>query len=309
VGGGIGHRQASTGCANARVERRNTAGAGRRLPEHHFAMIKVLNSAPGIRSQEMPMLRFAGRSAATALLLLGTFALPAQALDIGPQTVPVKILGITVDVPVTASLDMHTDADRMAVNLVATGNLKDLQAKALEIAQRLPLPDDPCRRKGANMVVNSVDEAHIRADGDTAVLDISGHMTAWACAKVLGQKVKTKLAADTVSITVPVELYTPTPRQVALRVKGEAQIRTGNPDTLQAASAILGDLNGRLTDAIAKALESDKAQAVVPDIPGLDVAIDKTNFVEDQGTLLVKTHVQGHATSDAVTGLMGFLKQ
>ncbi|CAM5772706.1 hypothetical protein LMIY3S_03933 [Labrys miyagiensis] len=254
------------------------------------------------------MFRLAGRRAAIALLFLGSLALPAQALDIGPQTVPVKILGITVDVPVTATLDMHTDADRMALNLAATGDLKDLQQKALDIARRLPLPDDACRRKGANMVVDSVDGAHIRADGDTAVLDISGQMTAWACAKVLGQKVKTKLATDTVSITVPVELYTPTPHEVALRVKGEAEIRTGHPETAQAASAILGDVNARLTSAIAKALESDKAHAVVPEIPGLDVNIDKANFAEDQGTLLVKTHVQGHATSDAVNGLLEYLK-
>jgi hypothetical protein len=254
------------------------------------------------------MFRFAGRSTAAALLVLGGLALPARALDIGPQTVPVKILGVTVDVAVTASLDMRTEADHMAVNLVATGDLKDLQAKALEIARHLPLPDDACRRKGPNMVVNSIDNARIRADGDTAVLDISGHMTAWACAKVLGQQIKTKLATDTVSITVPVELYTPTPHQVALRVKGQANIRTGNPDTLEVVSAILGDVNARLTAAITKTLESDKAQVVVPDIPGLDVTIDQANFAEDQGKLLVKTHAQGRATSEAVTGLMSYLK-
>lgn len=255
------------------------------------------------------MSRFAGRSAIAALLVFGGLSLPARALDIGPQTVPVKILGVTVDIPVTASLDMHTDADRMALNLVATGDLKDLQDKALEIAKRLPLPDDACRHKGANLVVNSVDDAHIRADGDTAVLDISGHVTAWACAKVLGQKVKTKIATDTISIIIPVELYTPTPHQVALRVKGQADIRTGHPETIQAASAILGDVNARLTEAIAKALESDKAQAVVPDIPGLDVKIDRADFAENQGSLLVKTHVQGHATSDAVNGLLEYLKR
>jgi hypothetical protein len=259
------------------------------------------------------MLRFAGRSAlATRLVLgglvLGGLSLPAQALDIGPRSVPVKILGITVNIPVTASLDMHTDADRMALDLAATGDLQGLQDKALEIARKLPLPNDPCRRKGPNMVVDSVDSAHIRANGDAAVLDISGHMTAWVCAKVLGEEIKTKLAADTVAITIPVELYAPTPRQVALRVKGSAEIRTGNPDTLEAASAILGDVNARLTKAISKELASDKAQAVVPDIPGLEVRIDKAAFAEDQGKLLVKTHVEGHATSDAVNGLLDYLK-
>lgn len=255
------------------------------------------------------MLRFAGKSAFAALLIFGGLGQAANALDIGPRSVPVKILGVSVDIPVTASLDMHTEADRMALNLTATGDLQGLQDKALEIARNLPLPDDPCRRKGPNMVVNSIDAAHIRADGETAVLDVSGHMTAWVCAKVLGQKIKTKLTADTVSITIPVELYTPTPHQVALRVKGSADIKTGNPDTLEAASAILGDVNARLTAAITKELASEKAQAVVPEIPGLDVKIDSAAFSEDQGRLLVKTHVEGRATSDAVNGLLDFLKK
>jgi hypothetical protein len=254
------------------------------------------------------MLQYAGRSILVVSLFMGCLGLSAQALEIGPRPVPVKVLGISVEVPVTASLDMHTDADLMAVDLSATGDLRGLQDKALEIARHIPLPDDPCRHKGPNLVVDSVDSAHIGADGDAAVLDISGHMTAWVCAKVLGQKIKTKLATDTVAITVPVELFAPTPRQVALRIKGSATIRTGNPDTLQAAAAILGDVNARLTDAIAKELASDKAQAVVPDIPGLEVHIDKAVFAQDQGKLLVKTHVEGHATSEAVNGLLDYLK-
>ncbi|MDQ0392428.1 hypothetical protein [Labrys monachus] len=251
----------------------------------------------------------AARGAASLLLLTGLAGAPAAALDLGPRIVPVKILGLQLPIPLTVSLDMHTEADRVAVDLKATGNLAALQAHALEIARRLPLPEDTCRHKGVNLVINSIDDAHIGAVGDTAVIDMSGHATAWACAKVLGAKVKTKLVADTVSITLPVELYTPTPRQVALRVKGEATIRTGNPDTQEAAAAILGDLNARLTAAIAKALDSEKAQAAVPDIPGLDVTIDKAVFAEDHGDLHVNAHVEGQATSEAVNGLLEMMSK
>ena len=87
-------------------------------------------------------------------------------------------------------------------------------------------------------------------------------------------------------------------------------VAAGLPAPYQAlfVNAVLGDVNARLTDAIAKELASDKAQAVVPDIPGLEVHIDKAVFAQDQGKLLVKTHVEGHATSEAVNGLLDYLK-
>jgi hypothetical protein len=287
--------------------------SGRRcLSERHAGVLKGGSSCSkerlGIR-EIASMFRSAARGVASLILLTGLSAGAAQALDIGPRTVPVKIFGIVLPIPLTASLDMHTDADHVALDLTATGNLAALQAHALEIARRLPLPEDACKHKGVNLVINSIDDAHIGAQGEVAVIDMSGHATAWACAKVLGAKVKTKIVSDTVAITLPVELYTRTPRQVGLRVKGQVTIRTGNPDTQEAAAAMLGDLNGRLTVAVEKALDSEKAQAMVPDIPGLDVSIDHAAFAEDHGDLEVKTHVHGRATSEAVNGLMEMMNK
>ena len=66
------------------------------------------------------MVRMAVRGVASLLLLAGLCAGPALALDIGPRTVPVKIFGLVLPIPLTASLDMHTDADHVALALTAT---------------------------------------------------------------------------------------------------------------------------------------------------------------------------------------------
>jgi hypothetical protein len=68
-------------------------------------------------------------------------------------------------------------------------------------------------------------------------------------------------------------------------------------------SAVVGDLNGKLTAAIAKALDSSKARAAVPPIPGLDIHIEEASFAQDQDKLLVKTHLKGSATAEALGAL------
>lgn len=240
-----------------------------------------------------------------ALLICGGMSQAAFALDIGPTTISLPVFGIPLDIPIRASLDSKNDKDGLLLDLAVTGDLKSLQDNALAIARKLPLPDDACARKGPNLVVNSIDSAHIRAEGDMAVIDVAGKVTAWACAKILGQKVKTKIATDRIAITIPVELYTPTPQQVALRVKGEASIKIANPEIADVASALVGNLNQRLTAAVTKALDEDKARATVPAIAGLDVKIEQAVFAQDQDKLLVKAKADGHATSAAFEALMG----
>lgn len=247
----------------------------------------------------------AARRPLAALLFAIVSGHQALALDIGPTTVSLPVFGIPLDIPIRASLDSKNDKDGVLLDLALTGDLKSLQDNALAIARKLPFPQDACARKGPNLVVNSIDSAHIRAEGETAVIDVAGKVTAWGCAKVLGQKIKTKIATDRIAITIPVELYIPTPRQVALRVKGEASIETGDPQITEIATALLGNLNQRFTDAVAKALDKDKARASVPEIPGLDVRIEQAVFAQDQDKLLVKAKAGGHATSAAFESLIG----
>ena len=129
--------------------------------------------------------------------------------------------------------------------------------------------------------------------GDTQRCSIvSGHATAWACAKLLGAKVKTEILSDTVTITIPLELYVPDPQQIALRVGGPVDVKTGNPQTAWKPSPrfLATSMPAKLTAAITKALRFRQSASAVGarPIPGLDVTIDQANFAagSEQGTLL-----------------------
>ncbi|WP_448954084.1 hypothetical protein [Labrys neptuniae] len=254
-------------------------------------------------------MRSTAKSLVAALLLSGGLSQAALAVEIGPTTVSVPVFGIPLDVPVRASLDSKSEAGTLLLDLALTGDLKALQDNALAIARKLPYPDDACARKGPNLVVNSIDSAAIHAQGETAVIDVTGKVTAWGCAKVLGQKIKTKIASDHIAITIPVELYTPTPQQLALRVKGEATIKTRDPQITEIANALVGDLNQHFTVAVAKALDENKARVSVPSIPGLDVKIEQAAFAQDQDRLLIKAKADGRATSAAFGALLGLAGQ
>ncbi|MDQ0471220.1 hypothetical protein [Labrys wisconsinensis] len=228
----------------------------------------------------------------------------ATALDIGPRAIPLKIAGVPVEVVATAAVDVQTSGDRVALRVVATGDLASIQDNVLEIARHLPLPSDACARKGANLVVNSIDAASITPAGSSVVLSMSGRVTAWACAKVLGAKMKTKITSDTVRITAPVELHQDGPQHVALRLSGQATLETGNPLTAEAASAVVGDLNARLTAALAKALDTASERAALPDLPGLSVTVEKASFEQDQSKVLLRIGGKADMTSAAFNELL-----
>jgi hypothetical protein len=255
------------------------------------------------------LLRFwAARKIVLAAAALAVAAVgPARALDVGPKTVPLKVAGVLVEIPVSASLDMHTEADALAIKASAIGDLQAIQDNALAIARGLRLPHEPCKHNGVNVVVNSIDAAKITPVKASVVIDLSGHVALYACTKVLGQPLKTKLAEDSVSLSAPVELYLPTPSSVALRLAGTATITTGKPATMEAASAFLGDVNAALSAQLAKLLDTERARAAAPSLPGLDVDIESAGFAEDSGKLTVRAKGRATMSSAAFASLMDFL--
>jgi hypothetical protein len=231
----------------------------------------------------------------------------SHALDVGPKSLPLTVAGVPVQIPVAGALDVHTDADAITLKASATGDLKSIQDHALAIARGLRLPRDPCAHKNINVVVNSVDAAKITPAGASAVVDLSGHVTVWLCKKILGEMLKTEIASDSVSLSAPVELYVASPQSVALRLTGPATLKTGDPLTTEAASAFLGDVNGLLTAQLSKLLDTARARAAIPPLPGLDVTIESAAFAQDGAKLLVRASGHATMTSAAFGSLMGFL--
>lgn len=231
----------------------------------------------------------------------------AQALEVGPKNLPLIVAGVPVQIPVAGSIDVHTDADAITLKASATGDLRSIQDHALAIARGLKLPRDPCAHKNINVVVNSIDAATITPHDASAVVDLSGHVTIWLCKKILGTVLKTQIASDSVSISAPVELYVANPQAIALRLTGPATLKTGDPTTTEAAEALVGDINGALTTQLSKLLDTARARAAIPPLPGLDVTIERAAFAQDGPKLTVRASGHATMTSAAFASFLGFL--
>jgi hypothetical protein len=231
----------------------------------------------------------------------------ARALEVGPKAVPLTVAGVSVEIPVAGAIDVHTDAESMTLTASATGDLRSIQDHALAIARGLKLPHDPCAHKNVNIVVNSIDAATITPRNASAVVDLSGHVTVWLCKKILGTLLKTQLASDSVSISAPVELYVPGPQAIALRLAGPATLKTSDPAIAEAANAFVGDLNGALTVQLSKLLDTARARAALPPLPGLDVTIEKAAFAQDGSKLIVRASGHATMTSAAFASFLGFI--
>jgi hypothetical protein len=182
-----------------------------------------------------------------------------------------------------------------------------IQDHALAIARGLRLPHDACAHTGLNVVVDSIDDASITPVNSSVVVGLSGRATVWVCTKILGAPLKTRIVADSVSISVPVELFLPNPQTIALRLSGPATIKTGDALTEEAARAVVGDVNAALTAQLGKLLDTARARAAVPPLPGLDVTIENAAFVQDGPRLTVRASGRAAMTSVAFANLLGFI--
>jgi hypothetical protein len=242
---------------------------------------------------------------AAALLCGG--ASRADALDVGPKLLPLTIAGIAVEIPVAGSIEVKSNADVIALQASATGDLDAIQVHALEIARGMKLPRDPCAHKGVNIVVNSIDAATIAPRQTSAIVDLNGRVTVWLCQKILGALVRAEIASERVSISAPVELYLPSPQIIALRLSGRATLRANNRAIMQAANDFLGDIDAAFSAQLSKLLDSSRARAAMPPLPGLDLAIEHAAFGQEGSKLIVRADGRATMTSTAFASLLGFI--
>jgi hypothetical protein len=242
-----------------------------------------------------------------AAIFLACADCSALALDVGPKNIPLTVAGVPVEIPVAGSLDAQTDASRLRLKAAATGDLQAIQDNALAIARGIRLPKDSCARNGVNIVIKSIDAASIEPVGSSAKVEISGQAAVWACTKMFGAPLKTRVVEDSFTVTAAVELFLPNPRTIALRLSGPAQLTTGHSLTTEAADVFVRDVNAALTAQLSKLLDTARARAAVPALPGLEVDIATAAFTP-RGTSLT-VHASGRATmtSEAFAALLGFL--
>lgn len=253
-------------------------------------------------SRRFPLWWFGKSGLALGLLTASVASLNAVTLK--PKTFPLKVLGVQVDLPVTIGFDMKSEGDAVALQLSAEASLKSLQDNALQIARALPVPRGNCDREGVNPVVNSIDEASISPSGDTAVVAIKGHVTAWVCAKPLGIAMKTEGPRDSVSITATARVSVIEGKQFGLQLAGPVTVKTGNALTEEAVRLFTGDISASITNALTSALNTDQARAKLPSLPGLEGAINDAAFAANGDTLLIRAHGSARMTSDAFNSLL-----
>jgi hypothetical protein len=239
-----------------------------------------------------------------AFAFLSVSVISVAAVTLKPKSFPLTVLGITLDIPVSISFDMQTDGDAVVVKLSAEANLKNFQDRALDIARALPVPKGNCDRTGVNPVVNSIDSASINPAGDTAVITIGGHVTAWICLKPAGVTVKTEGPQDDVTITAPVRISIINGKQVGLQLAAAVTVKTGNALTEEAVHLFAGDMSAKITAALTNALNSDQARAKLPNLAGLDGSINDAAFAADGGTLLIRAHGNARMTGETFNSLL-----
>jgi hypothetical protein len=241
------------------------------------------------------------------LVLLVASSAGSDAVTLKPKTFPLKVLGLQLDLPVTISFDARSEGETMSLQVSAEGNLKSIQDNALQIARTVPVPEGNCDRVGVNPVVNSIDAASIAPSGDTAVVSISGHVTAWVCVKPAGITMKTEGAKDSVSISASVRVVNIDQKELGLQLVEPVTVKTGSALTEEAIRLLAGDINASISKALTNALNTDQARAKLPTLPGLDATIQDATFAAEGATLVIRAHGTARMTGDTFNSLLDSL--
>lgn len=247
-------------------------------------------------------------SLASAMLAI-TFSSSVAAVDLKPKLFPLTILGVKVGIPVTVSFDANTAGDALDLQVRAQASLKDAQDNALTIANAIPMPRGNCDHDGVNPVVNSIDAASIAPVGATAVITISGHVTAWVCKHLLGTPAKTIVGSDSVTLTATVQIVVIDQKEIGLQLTGPVSVATGHALTAEVANLLAVDTDASITSQLAKALDASEARASLPDMAGLTVNIQSAQFAAENSHLLVRAVATAHMSGDAFSSLLELMNK
>lgn len=206
----------------------------------------------------------------------------AAPLNIPPQQFEFDVLGLTLTLPVSANVDVVTEGNERVATGVAVGNLGDLQAQAVPIAQAIPLPKETCaNQNGLNVVLDAIHSASITAEGDVATLGIVGTVTGYGCLMGVGAPV----ASTQVAMAAPLKVDVASSTDVGLALAGPVEIvAVGLPADV---TALLSD---QASTAIAKALAEARTgdNPAIASMPDLKINISDAAFFAEGDTLMIK---------------------
>lgn len=220
----------------------------------------------------------------------------AEPLTIPPQQFTFDALGTEVTLPITAEVDVVAEGEERVATGSTVGNLGDLQAKALVIAQALPLPKEQCANDGLNVVVDSIHDASIEADGNAARLSVVGTVTGYACLMGVGAPV----ASTQLAMSAPIVFDVVSPTDVGLRLAGPVEL---------VAAGLPADVTALLSEQVNGAVESTLAQArtqgpmAIDNLPDLKIEIAKAGFFAEGETLMVRLEGTSRMSAETFAAL------
>ena len=236
--------------------------------------------------------------AALACALAFSPAVMAAPLNIPPQQFAFDALGTEVVLPITADVDAVAEGEERVATGSAVGNLGDLQAKALAIAQALPLPKEQCANaNGINVVVDAIHNASIKAEGNAARLSVAGTMTGYGCLVGAGAPI----ASTQFALSAPIAFDVASPSDVGIKLAGPVElVAAGLPADL---TALLSD---QVNAAIDKAFAESRLQGpmVVPNVPNLQIELANAEFFAEGETLMVRLEGTSRMSAETYDALL-----
>jgi hypothetical protein len=235
-----------------------------------------------------------------AFAFVAVVATPALAapLNVPDQQFTFDALGTQVTLPVTADIEAVTEGNERVATGSAVGNLGDLQAKALPIAQAIPLPKEQCANpNGINIVVDAIQSATIKAEGNAAKLELVGTVTGWGCLVGVGAPV----ASTQLAVGAPIAFDVKAAGDVGLKLAGPVEL---------VAAGLPADLTALLTDQINGAVNSALSEAritgpmTIDDIPDLQIELSNAEFFDENGTLMVRMEGTSRMSEETYQSLL-----
>lgn len=230
---------------------------------------------------------------AFAAVLMAAMPVHAAPLNVPPQMLTFDALGTEVALPITADIDVVAEGDQRVATGEAIGDLGDLQAKAVTIAQSIPLPREACANpNGLNVVIDDIHTASITPEGDTARLGVLGTVTGYGCLVGVGAPV----ASTQVAMSAPLRIDVAAPDNIGLVLAGPVEL---------VAAGLPPDLLAMLNDQASAALNTALAQArtggspLLGAVPDLKIEIADAAFFAEGDKLMVR--LAGRSTMGAET--------
>ncbi len=242
-------------------------------------------------------------------------------IAVGPIVLTQDVQGLAVSTSVLMRFAVETKPDGLHLSLALDASLVDLQHKFAQIVDAIPLPRDNCKSYTLINPVVSLESRMLRAEGDEAVIALSGDVDGWTCLQNPvpetywdstgcrgdlpfgghyvfgcpktrpGSPIKNKSVTQPFDATLPVKLQKTGDASLGL-VLGEPNIKLGGQFVVitNGLLNIAGvNINDQAKKALDRAVDPNKLTISIPkDYLDLNPTIVDASFRSDQGQLTIR---------------------